>query len=83
MQLRSTGLTWQEIDGDLVILDLERSVYLTTNNSGAFLAKLLTQDRSFDDLVDALTAEYSISRAAASADTERFVASLSEKKLLL
>ena len=43
MKLRSEGLTWQEIDGELVILDLKNSVYLTTNAAGAVIAKLLTE----------------------------------------
>ena len=46
MRLRENGVTWQEIDGELVILDLASSTYLTTNGSGAFVAKLLQADRS-------------------------------------
>ena len=50
MKLRSEGLTWQEIDGELVILDLKNSVYLTTNAAGAVIAKLLTEERTVDEL---------------------------------
>ena len=37
MKLRAHDLTWREIDGDLVILDLRSSTYLTTNASGKFV----------------------------------------------
>ncbi|PYG00690.1 Coenzyme PQQ synthesis protein D (PqqD) [Georgenia satyanarayanai] len=82
MQLRSEDITWQEIDGELVILDTARSVYLTTNVAGAHLAKLLTEDRSLEELTDALTAEYDIDRPTAEQDAAAFVADLRTKGLL-
>lgn len=82
MRLRTDGLSWQEIDGELVILDLAASVYLTTNGSGAFLAKLLTSERTEAELADALVAEYGIDAATAAADAATFVAQLAEKGLL-
>ncbi|TAM69468.1 MAG: PqqD family protein [Microbacteriaceae bacterium] len=83
MKLRTEGLTWQEIDGELVILDLTGSVYLTTNGSGALLAKLLTQERSERELSDALIAEYGVPEDVAAADAAAFVAQLAQKKLLV
>lgn len=75
-------MTWQEIDGELVILDLARSSYLTTNGTGAFLAKLLVEDRSVDDLAAALAAEYSVPEAEAREDVTAFVAELARLELL-
>jgi len=83
MRLRTESLTWQEIDGELVILDLSGSAYLTTNGSGAFLAKLLTVDREEDELAAALATEYELSAANATADTRAFIDQLKEKKLLV
>lgn len=82
MKLRSDGLSWQEIDGELVILDLKSSVYLTTNKSGAFLAKVLTAERTPDELIDALVQEYGIDRERAVADAGAFVAVLTRKGLI-
>lgn len=82
MRLRSEGLSWQEIDGELVILDLKSSVYLTTNKSGAFLAKVLTDDRTTDELIDALVDEYGIDRQRAAADAGAFVEELTRKGLI-
>jgi hypothetical protein len=83
MRLREDGVTWQEIDGELVILDLVSSTYLTTNGSGAFVAKLLQTDRSADDLTTALVAEYGVERAVAARDTEAFLAELRRRELLV
>ncbi len=82
MKLRLDGLTWQEIDGELVILDLAGSVYLTTNGSGGLLAKLLTDERTEQELVDALISTYDIDPAVALTDAQAFVAQLRQKNLL-
>lgn len=82
MRLRGEDLTWQEIDGELVILDLARSSYLTTNGTGAFLAKLLVSDRSPEELAEALAAEYGIAVAEAREDVDAFVAELTRLELL-
>lgn len=82
MQLRTEGITWQEIDDELVILDVERSVYLTTNVSGAHLAKLLVEERTLDELVESLMMTYRIDRPTAESDARAFVAQLEAKSLL-
>lgn len=83
MRLREDGVTWQEIDGELVILDLDSSTYLTTNASGAFTAKLLQEDRTADDLADALVAEYAIPAHVARRDAGAFVDALRDRGLLV
>jgi hypothetical protein len=83
VRLRTEGITWQEIDGELVILDLQSSMYLTTNGSGAFLAKLLTEERTEQELASALAAEFDIADDVAAADTAAFIEQLAEKKLLI
>ncbi|QDB80207.1 PqqD family protein [Georgenia sp. 311] len=82
MQLRSEDITWQEIDGELVVLDTARSVYLTTNVAGATLTRLLTEERSLDELADALVEEFGIPRETAEADARSFVTDLRDKGLL-
>lgn len=82
MKLRTEGLTWQEIDGELVILDLQRSTYLTTNAAGALLAKELTEERTLGDLSARLVAEFGIDEETASRDAAAFVDQLTSKQLL-
>lgn len=83
MKLRTEGVTWQEIDGELVILDLESSSYLTTNVAGALLTKRLTEEATEQDLVDALIAEFGIDENTARTDATAFVNQLREKSLLV
>lgn len=83
MRIRTENVTWQEIDGELVILDLERSTYLTTNVVGAQLAKYLTEDRSLEDLIALLVTTYGIDTDTARRDSETFVQQLASKDLLV
>ena len=82
MKLRTEDVTWQEIDGELVILDLARSTYLTTNGTGAFLAKRLVTETSEDDLAAALVAEYALDKDVALTDVREFLETLTELELL-
>lgn len=82
MKLRSADVTWREIDGEMVILDLASSTYLKTNESGAALMRLLADDSSFDDLVGGLVEKFGISSEQATADVQGFLAMLEERDLL-
>lgn len=83
MRLREHDLVWREIDGDMVLLDLATSKYLTTNQAGTFLLQLLTDDQDRESLVSALSAKYGISTDSAEADTDAFISLLRERDLLV
>ncbi|WP_175985664.1 PqqD family protein [Microbacterium tenebrionis] len=83
MRIRTDGVTWQEIDSELVLLDLKTSAYLTTNAAGALLAKHLTEERTEQDLVDALAKEFDIDVERARADVDAYLTQLREKSLLI
>lgn len=84
MRLRADGVTWQEIDGELVLLDLNTSTYLTTNAAGTLLAQTLADadGATEDQLVRALVREYGIDESVARADTANFLADLRDRGLL-
>ncbi|WP_299087598.1 MULTISPECIES: PqqD family protein [Microbacterium] len=82
MRIRSEGITWQEIDDELVILDMQTSTYQTTNVAGAVLAKLLVEERSTDELAQALIDKFGIDSETADADVAAFIDQLRDKSLL-
>jgi hypothetical protein len=83
MRLRSDGVTWQEIDGELVILDMQSSAYLTVNAAGTALAKLLVEGSTPEAMAAALVEQFDIDESTAREDTASFVAQLVERGLLL
>jgi hypothetical protein len=82
IQLRQTGLTWNVIGDEVVVLDLEGSVYLKLNGSGRALWEHLVEPRSEDELVALLVEQFEITAARATADVEAFVADLRARHLL-
>lgn len=83
MRLRTDGIAWQELDGELVVLDLESSTYLAANRAGTLLAGLLREERTMDELRDALVAEYDLPEDVADSDAHGYVDELRALGLLV
>lgn len=82
VKLREAGLTWHVVDDEVIVLDLDGSVYLQLNGSGRVLWEMLTDPRTAADLTAALVDRYGIERQRADADVADFVAELERRGLL-
>ena len=82
MKLRVDDVTWREIDGDLVILDLRSSTYLTANSSATVLMRQLTEERTLEQLVQALVDTFDITERRAHGDVQTFIDELGGRGLL-
>jgi hypothetical protein len=76
-------VTWHVAGDDVVVLDLQGSVYLKLNGSGRVLWERLVEPCTEGDLVAALVDMYGIDEARARADVEAFVADLRGRGLLV
>jgi coenzyme PQQ synthesis protein D (PqqD) len=83
MKLRVDGLSWREIDGETVILDLHASTYFRANRAGTLLLQALTEECDRDSLVAQLAAAYDLGPDVAASDVDAFLAILSGRGLLL
>ena len=82
MKLRLDDITWREIDGDLVVLDLRSSTYLTANASGTVLMRQLAEERTVPQLVQSLVDAFGIPEQRAQHDVQAFLDELGERGLL-
>jgi hypothetical protein len=82
MQLRQQDLTWHVAGEDIVVLDLEGSVYLKVNGTGRVLWELLAEPRTEAELAGALVDRYGIEQALAVADVASFVADLRQRGIV-
>ena len=82
LRLRPTALEWREIEGEVVAVDLQKSVYLAANRSGAALWPALAQGTTRDALVSRLVDEYRLDPERAAADVDAFLGALAEQGLL-
>lgn len=76
MKLRQAGVSERRIGGEVVILDLESSMYYTVGGSGAVLLDRLRSECTEDDLVATLLAEYDVDEPTARRDVRAFVSGL-------
>jgi hypothetical protein len=78
LRLREEGLNWREIDGEVVVLDVEHSHYLNLNATGCVLWLLLAEGATNRQLVDKLIEEFDVDEPTARHDVETFLTSCRE-----
>jgi hypothetical protein len=82
MRLREDALTWREIDGEIVAVDVERSTYLAANPAGTLLWQRLARGATREELAGALVEWFDIELERAQSDADAFVAAVAERGLL-
>ena len=82
MKLRANEVSVREIDGEMLLLDLRTSKYLTANRVGTILLQRLAEHQTVEELADALVAEFDVPHATAVADVQAFVDELGTRGLL-
>lgn len=82
MRLRSEGLSARELDGEIILLDLRASRYLSVSGVGVEIVNLLSEDRTEDELVAAVLERYDVDEALVRKDTLAFVGQLRDAGLL-
>jgi len=81
-QLDKTRATWLEVEGEVVVLGTDNTVYMGVNGSGTQLWPLLVAGSSREQLVDKLTATYGIATEVAARDVAVFLEALQTRGLL-
>lgn len=64
---------FNKVDGDLVMLDIEKGKYFSTNPLGSIIWEKLSTPLSFGDLIEQLLNEYDVDRLVCEADTLAFL----------
>jgi hypothetical protein len=82
MRLRTTDISARTIGGETIVLDLPNSQYFAITGVGSRVFELLGEDRSLDDLVTTIVAEYDVDEPTARRDVGAFVDRLDQAQLL-
>jgi hypothetical protein len=82
LRLRTSDLSWRELDGEIVALDGESSVYVATNRTGAALWRMIADGTSRAQLVDQLVGNFDVARERAEADVDAYLGQLRAGGLL-
>jgi hypothetical protein len=71
-------VAWQVLDGEAILMDLDRGRTLGLNATGSFLWPRLSSS-SEEELVGALLAEFDVSPERARSDVQSFLGQLRER----
>lgn len=82
LRIRAEGVTWADVEGEVVGLDLQAQTYFSANGTGTALWPLLVRGATRAELTDELVARFEVDRAQAATDVDAYVASLGELGLL-
>lgn len=82
LTLRTGAVSWREVDGETILLDLARSEYLGVNASGTVLWRLIAAGATRAQLMTALREHFHLDDEGAAADVDSFLATARERGLL-
>jgi hypothetical protein len=82
LRLRAESLHWRLVEGEVVALDVSRSVYLGVNATGARLWEALARGATHEQLVALLRDTFSRDPSDAERDVTAFVGQLAARDLL-
>lgn len=68
--------------GEVVVLDLKSSTYLSVNDSGSAIWRRLQEPASRDQLIDAVVEQFDVERNIAEADVDSFLDTLESRGLI-
>lgn len=83
----ANGFRLMSIAGENVVVPLgvktvRFNAMITLNNSGAFLWQQLQEEKTEEELLNAMLQEYEIDEATASEDIKKFITKLKEAEIL-
>lgn len=79
---REPGLVFGELDGEVVLLNIETGTYYGMDATGSRIWELLAEPRSLEELVDLLVSEYRIDDADCRQEILPFLQDLIAKGLV-
>ena len=82
LKLRADNLEWREVEGEVIVLDLEGSVYMSLNGSGAVCWRALADGATRDQVVERVTESFDVDGERAERDVDAFLAELTSRGLL-
>jgi hypothetical protein len=81
-RMRNDDLVWRELNGEVIILEMDSGSYLNLNGSAKVLWEALGAPAELNDLAALLVKVYGIPHRQASNDAQAFLDDLSARKLI-
>lgn len=82
LQVRLSNLSWREVDGEVIALDLDSSTYFSANRTGSLLWHAMVDGATISELVVLLQESFDIEEQTARTDVTAFLQLLHQNGLL-
>ena len=82
IRLKREAVEWREVDGEIVVLDMNAAEYLRANSAGVTLWPALAEGTTRDALVARLVDAHGIDSETAERDVDTFLDALTQRGLL-
>ncbi len=76
------NLIIQEVEEETFLFDPEKSILHSLNETGAFIFRELQEKNSLQDIAEALTKRYKVSREQAIKDVTSIIGKMRKKKII-
>jgi hypothetical protein len=83
MVARNQSVLWTELDGQVVLLNLESGRYFEVNALGSVIWRLLEEPHSVPDIVEHVVSRYRVDRERCESDLLTFLGDLSAAGLIV
>jgi len=79
---RNVNLIFNELDGEVVMMNLEKGEYYGLNPVASRIWELLADAMTLENLLNKLVEEFEVNFEQCQADTEGFIVDMIEKKMI-
>ena len=79
---RGEDYVFNEVDGELVMMNIETGSYASMNETGKSIWGLIEEPKTVDDVLTALIVEYDIDRQTAETEVISFIKKLVKGKVI-
>lgn len=80
---RSDNFVFNEVDGELVMMNIETGAYASLNETGKSIWTLLDAPKSLSEVVSSLVEEYEIDQATCEKEVLPFVENMLKSEVLM
>lgn len=81
-KLREGAVTWRQLGGETILLDLAASAYLGANPSGSVLWSALAEGATREELVERLCETFDVTEDRAGRDVDAFLRACRDRGFL-
>lgn len=80
--LRRKEVVFTYLDNEIMLLHPDTGKYYSFNKAGAYIWELLSEPITFKEIIASLLIKFEIEKSKCESDTQNFIQSLIEKKMI-